>query len=446
MDLKRKLSRLSKPAAPVAPEPPPEAPLAPSEAPASDPVIDALRAQIRALSAKGARARRRVEASEILDAADASWPFTADDTDDGALHRATTLHPREARHGFAPLSRALDARGAAVSTLALDASLAGFDPARALYVDTETTGLAGGTGTVPFLVGLGWFEGERFCVEQLLVRAPGEEAPVLARVAERAAWATSIVSFNGKSFDLPLLRTRLVMERRGALPALAHLDLLHVARRIYRARTADCTLGTLERDVLGFERVDDIPSAEIPERWLRFVREGDRAGLVAVARHNLWDVAALAALVGELSARVERLPAEGRLEATDLVGLAKTSLRAGDAGRALDLADDALGKGVVSATLARQAHLLAAEAHKKRRDPAARVQRLLDALALHPDDARLHLDLARSFERELNDATRALEHARKAAGAEDPSALTRRVRRLEARVRVGVQLRLPGVA
>ena len=443
MDLKRKLSRLSKPTETPPATPPPT----PAVEPATpDPVIEALRAQIRSLSTKGPRGRRRAEAREILDLIDESWPFEVESTHEGELHRATTLHPREARHGHAPLSRALDARGASVSTLALDPTLSGFDPRRALYVDTETTGLAGGTGTVPFLVGLGWFDGDRFCVEQLLVRAPGEEAPVLARVAERVARATALVSFNGKSFDLPLLRTRMVMEKRGALPALAHLDLLHVARRIYRARTSDCALATLERDVLGFERVDDVPSAEIPERWLSFVREGDRAGLVAVARHNLWDVAALAALVGELSARVERLPAEGRLEATDLVGLAKTSLRAGDAVRALDLADDALGKGAVSATLARQAHLLAAEVHKKRRDPARRAQRLLDALSLHPDDARLHLDLARTYERDLSDPTRALDHARRAVGAEDPSALTRRLRRLEARVRAGIQLRLPGVA
>lgn len=376
-----------------------------------------------------------------------TWPFTVEPTDSGLLHRALTTFLPNAHHGRTALARALDATPRSVSTLALDSSLTHFDPQRALYLDTETTGLSGGTGTIAFLIGLGWFDHEQFTVEQLFVPAPGEETPALDRVAERLSWATSIVTFNGKSFDLPLLNTRRALNHGAVLHSRPHLDLLHVSRRIYRARTADCALITLERDVLEFTRQNDLASAQVPDQWLRFVHHGDRTGLVAVARHNLWDVTSLAALTGELSSRLENLPANGRLEDSDLIGLARTSLRAGQLDLAQKLTSDLLDPHTPhSPNDTQPAHLIAAEIHRRRKDPATRSRHLLDALALRPDDPKLHLDLARCFERDLNDPHTALHHARLATGAENPATLARRVHRLEARLRAGLQLRLPGVA
>jgi hypothetical protein len=214
-------------------------------------------------------------------------------------------------------------------------------------------------------------------------------------------------------------------------PALPpHLDLLHVARRIYGARVERCSLTGLERDVLRFERLDDIAGEEIPERYRRYLREGDRAGVVPVVRHNLWDLVALAALTGELAARVARAPSEGRFEADDHVGIARTSLRAGDHAGAIAHAADALSHGQGDAS--REAHLIAARAHHKTGDALGRSGRLLAALALAPDDPAIHLELARCYERDLDDAHRALEHAHQAHGAEAPSALAKRVQRLTA--------------
>lgn len=437
MDLQRKLSRLSAAKAAKASAEPPPSPPAPAQ---DEAVFDAIRAQLQ--RRRGRLARASVGADVALFHDEAPWPFAPTESEHGTLHRSRTRLDAAARHGAVPVQRALAARGPALATLSLDAALAGVDVGRALFLDTETTGLAGGSGTIPFLVGMAYFEDDELVVEQLFVHDPEAEAALLARVASRIAEASALITFNGKSFDLPLLRSRFVLARVGAPPAPPHLDLLHVARRIYGARVDRCTLAGLERDVLRFERTDDVPGEEIPERYRRFLREGDRAGVVPVVRHNLWDLVALAALTGELAARVARAPSEGRFEADDHVGMARTSLRAGDAAAAIAHAGDALSRGGTGAS--REAHLIAARAHHKTGDALGRCGRLLDALAHAPDDAGIHLELARCYERDLDDPHRALEHAERAHGAEAPLTLAKRVARLTKRCRQGVQLRLPG--
>src|SRR5690606_10056066 len=148
--------------------------------------------------------------------------------------------------------------------------LAACDPRRALYLDTETTGLAGGAGTVAFLVGLSFLEDGDLVTEQFLLRRMGEEAAIVARLSERIEQASMLVSFNGKSFDVPLLRTRAVMSRMPALPERPHLDLVHVARRLHKRRLGSCNLTTIEQRILGFRRQGDIPSSEIAPRYAHF--------------------------------------------------------------------------------------------------------------------------------------------------------------------------------
>jgi uncharacterized protein YprB with RNaseH-like and TPR domain len=426
MDLKKKLARLR------GAEPPRD------ETPA---VTERLR--------EGLKGRRRAPAptAPAATVADSdAVEFVVDD--DGGL-TATRVFSEAHAHGAVPLGGALRATGRAVALLALDPSLAGFDPRRALFVDTETTGLAGGTGTIPFLIGMGGFEGERFVVTQHLVPEPGRERPALERLAARIEAASALVSFNGKSFDLPLLRTRFAMELMVAPPERPHLDLLHVARRIYQARVEQCRLTTLERDVLGFAREDDVASADVPALYQRFLRDGRQGPMRAVARHNVWDIAALAALVGELCARVEGVGAEGRFEPEDLLGVARTTWRAGDHTRALALADALAAQPAQDPSLLRDAHLLAAAAHRGQRDALARASRMREALALTPGDAALHLELARCYERDLGDPVSALAHAEQSRGAEPPARLARRIGRLKKRAREALaahaQLRLPGM-
>ena len=159
---------------------------------------------------------------------------------------------------------------AALRLLAPDAPEDVADTRQWLFLDTETTGLAGGTGTYPFLVGLAWWEGGGLEVEQLFMREYSEERSLLAALAERLAERPVLVTFNGKSFDWPLLETRYRMTRTISPPALrAHLDFLHPARNLWRRRLGSVRLSQLERHVLGWDRGADLMSGLIPRNLSR---------------------------------------------------------------------------------------------------------------------------------------------------------------------------------
>jgi uncharacterized protein YprB with RNaseH-like and TPR domain len=174
-------------------------------------------------------------------------------------------------------------------------------PDSLLYLDTETTGLAGGTGTVAFMVGLAWMEGDSLRVVQWLLAEFAAERALMARVSDRIARAGAIVSFNGKSFDMPLLKARARL-LGGTLPADGgvHLDLLHVTRRLLHSGWPDCRLRTAEARALRLERTDDLPGAEAPAAWRRWLERGDASLLGRVADHNRADLLALVALLALL--------------------------------------------------------------------------------------------------------------------------------------------------
>ncbi|MBL8681498.1 MAG: ribonuclease H-like domain-containing protein [Myxococcales bacterium] len=407
--------------------------------------IDELRERVRALAEKPSKRSERAT-REAKEAALSELPFIRHERVDGAVDVRTRVYDVTARHGHVPLKAALDAVGASVATLAIDRGLSDFDPTRALFLDTETTGLSGGTGMMAFLVGAGRFENGQFVVEQWFLREPSEEPALLLALRERIESATSIVSFNGKAFDLPLLRARYVMNRLGAPPSPPHFDLVHVARRIYGDRMRECRLVHLERDVLGFVREGDVHGSEIPARYSEFLRRGNAAGLVPVIEHNLWDVIAMAALVGELVARASGGDALGRFEASDMAGLAKTALRAGDHSLAIAMAGDALahGRSVGERAVVSRAGAVAARAHRKRGEHALSREALLKVIESAPDDAHAHLELSKIYEHKYRDSFRALEHARRAIGAEKDESLAKRLARLESRLRTST-LKLPGI-
>ena len=218
-------------------------------------------------------------------------------------------------------TRRSSARAEALALLALDPSLAAADPASALYLDTETTGLSG-SGTIAFLIGLAGFDDGELVMEQLLLRTPSEEAALLARVSERIEAASLLVTFNGKAFDVPTLNGRFVMNRLPRPPERPHFDLLHVARRLHKHRVGSCSLKAVESEVLGFVRDADIDGADVAPRYGHFLRTGDESVLVSVVEHNAWDVVSMAALVGLYGEPLAALHEE------DLVGLARTFRRA----------------------------------------------------------------------------------------------------------------------
>ena len=188
-----------------------------------------------------------------------------------------------------------------LAVLANDPALRGLDYRRALFLDTETTGLAGGTGTVAFLIGLGWFEGDGFVTQQLFARDYAEERATLLHLRERLGGREFLVSFNGKAFDANLLAARFIMNRLpDPLLGLPHLDLLHPARRLLSHRLADRRLSALETSVLGFEREGDIPGSEIPQRYFDWLRRRDGLLVADVFEHNRLDILSLAALAAHL--------------------------------------------------------------------------------------------------------------------------------------------------
>jgi uncharacterized protein YprB with RNaseH-like and TPR domain len=171
------------------------------------------------------------------------------------------------------------------------------DPARLLFLDTETTGLAGGTGTYAFLVGAGWREDDRFVVTQYFMRDLDEEPALLAALAPVLERAAALVTFNGGGFDVPLLETRFVLSRRRWPALLPHLDLLRPARRVWTACYDDCRLATLERAVLGLARESDVPGGLIPSLYFDWLRLRRASPLARVFAHNRDDVLSLAALL-----------------------------------------------------------------------------------------------------------------------------------------------------
>ena len=176
-----------------------------------------------------------------------------------------------------------------------------FDPRRILYLDTETTGLGGGAGTVAFEVGLGWLEEDGFHVHQLLMRDYPEERFLLEEIVRTAERFDVICTFNGKTFDLPLLRNRFIMNRiRTSCLEKPHIDLLHIARRVWKLRLKKCNLTNLEEALLGIPRVDDLPGALVPERFFSYLKTGDFRLFDDVLEHNAQDIASLCTLLAHM--------------------------------------------------------------------------------------------------------------------------------------------------
>ncbi len=356
-------------------------------------------------------------------------PFMVELTDRGPLYVRRERAVPGARVGRVPLVGARDADRALLALLALDPSLEGCDPRGALYLDTETTGLAGGTGTVPFLLGLSWWDEQAgvFVLEQALLRRLGEEGPILELLSTRVAAASMLVSFNGKAFDLPLLRTRYVMNRMAPPREPPHLDLVHVARRIHRTRLRSRTLVAIEEEVLGRARIDDVAGGDIVATYMHFLRTGDDAALLGVVEHNAADVLAMVALVGLYGERLDGsyTPAarEGGLDGSDLAGVARTLRQAGALDRAADMAEVAVACG--GGPAARRARGDIAKA----RGDKARALADYEALAAEVDNPTVRLTLCKLYEHHVRSFALALALVEQGTG-EDGEATEKRRSRL----------------
>jgi uncharacterized protein YprB with RNaseH-like and TPR domain len=224
------------------------------------------------------------------------------------------------------------------------------DRRRTLFIDLETSGLAGGAGTSAFLVGCAWFDDCVLHVRQLFLASHAAERALLEALVDLASSARLIVSYNGKSFDLPLIESRFLFHRmEPPLASLPHLDMLHAARRLWRpmegaatdsslagsgeGTEAGCRLSVLERAICGHDREGDVPGFEIPARYFHYVRTGDARPLAAVIEHNRLDLLSLAFLTARATRLVQEGPASVRT-AREALGLGRLYQRAGIAAKA----------------------------------------------------------------------------------------------------------------
>jgi uncharacterized protein len=320
------------------------------------------------------------------------------------------------------------------------------DPEKWLFLDTETTGLAGGTGTYAFLIGLAWWDAGGLQVEQFFMRDFAEEHSLLQELSQRVAERPVLVTFNGKSFDWPLLENRFTMTRSIAVPKLAaHLDLLHPARALWKLRLGSVRLVELERHVLdaprlGWHRENDVESALIPQFYFDYLRGGPAEPLAAVVRHNQMDLRGLAALFGKINEMLsESSSTATEIESLDLFGLSRFLQRRGEDDRAHSACTQALAIGL-PAEFRPKARRELAQMAKRRGEHDRAAEIWLEIVADPHDGIHACEQLAIYYERHAKDSGKAAQFTklaiatlrRQRSDSRDP-VLTERLARLEQR-------------
>jgi len=265
-----------------------------------------------------------------------------------------------AKYGKTPIALGLEIGGDVLSFLGRSGEFEDLDLSTALFLDLETTGLAGGTGTVPFLVGLGFYADGRFNVVQYFLSDLAEEERMIGELARFFAERNfqSIVTYNGKAFDMPLLETRFILNRQPLrLTSLPHLDFLFPARSLWKHKYESCRLFHLAKEIVQADRSEDIPGAEIPMRYFEYLRTGNFDLMEPVIYHNQEDILSLLGLVISgamlLSKKGEEFFDEA-LDALDLYGLGKIYEHAGDMDKSVQYFERAL-QGELSEAVALKA-------------------------------------------------------------------------------------------
>jgi uncharacterized protein YprB with RNaseH-like and TPR domain len=309
-------------------------------------------------------------------------------------------------HGMAPIACSLPL--SLISEWAKDPRLAEMSLSRFAFLDTETSGLAGGTGTYVFMVGIARFVDDHFVLRQFFMRDPSEEPAMLEAIADFLAPAQALVTFNGKAFDAPLLATRY---RLHHIPIpfrdYAHLDLLPLARRLWRDRLESRALKYLEQHILGLKRaLEEVEGYEIPWLYFDYLKSGDARPLAGVFYHNAMDVVAMAALLSQINDMLQN-PYDGRVQhGLDFIALGKLledlghweeAARLFEHGLELDLTESDFGVAVKRLSIL-----------QKRRGDFAEALRLWEAAAAN-GHIYAHIEMAKYYEHKRRDIKTALK-------------------------------------
>jgi uncharacterized protein YprB with RNaseH-like and TPR domain len=308
-------------------------------------------------------------------------------------------------------------------------------PAEWAFLDTETTGLAGGTGTCAFLVGVGRITPDGFRVRQFFMRDYPEEASLLHALSKHLEPFRVMITYNGRAFDQPLLETRYLLNRaRPPFARIEHLDLLYGARRLWKLRFESCRLTDLENQILGVERHGDLPGALIPYIYFEYLRTREAARLLPVFQHNAVDILTLACLTGIVPYAFKDPVNVPLKHGAEMAGIARWLREAGEFEQARLLFRRAVDAGLRDELVFRTLWDLALIERKLGDDGAALA--IWDDLsaARNPYRVRALEQLAKHHEHRSKDCARALEYTRAARALEDSADLERREQRLKKRL------------
>ncbi len=351
-------------------------------------------------------------------------------TPHGEHFETERLWERHRRHGSMDISDLAELPEDLLDSLS-EGAIPRSHPLKWAFLDTETTGLAGGTGTYAFLIGVGAIEPAGFRLRQFFMRDYGEEPSLLWRLSEHLAQYDVLITYNGKAYDQPLLETRFRMVRaRHPFDRMEHLDLLFGARRLWKLRLESCRLVDLETRILGVERQGDLPGEMIPYCYFEFLRTQQAFKLVPIFHHNALDILSLACLTGIVPFAF-RSPEDAALRhGVDLLGLARWLLQAERAGEALRLFRRAVEMGLPDPLLFRTLWDIAVIEKRAGREDAALAAITELADSPNPWQARALEELAKHYEHRERNHAMALELTRQALSLADTPEIRRREKRL----------------
>jgi uncharacterized protein YprB with RNaseH-like and TPR domain len=279
-----------------------------------------------------------------------------------------------------------------------------IDPYRVLYLDTETTGLSGGVGTLAFLTGAGYFTKDGFTVHQWVMRDYPEEPFMLTALQALCDGFQLVVTFNGKTFDLPLLQARLLMNRMktDAVESLIHADLLHPARRVWKLRLKSCRLSRLEEEIFHSPRENDLPGSEAPERFFQFLKTGNFTLLKDVIDHNRQDIVSLARLFYRLLNVYEKPEQQSFFE--DIFSVGQALEKQGETALARHCYHLCTGGSVKA-----QAQLNLGRSFLRLREVDEAMSAYQRMISSHEGGLIPYIELAKLYEHRLHDVKNALE-------------------------------------
>jgi uncharacterized protein YprB with RNaseH-like and TPR domain len=331
----------------------------------------------------------------------------------GATYLIQTRYPVDYQHGKNRLSDILQYDTAIAAEIARQPSLRETSIERLIFIDTETTGLVGGAGTIAFMIGVGTFAEDAFLLRQYFLREPSEERGMLFALQEDLESGEGFVSYNGRAFDLPLLEMRymLGLRRHWSLTTWPQFDLLHPARRLWRWGLPDCTLATLEKMQLDVQRTEeDVPGELIPDMYLDYLRSGDASQMARIVYHNAVDILTLVGLAAQVLDRYRE--DSSMLSGAEALAVARWHHEAGR----VDAAETAYLRAVESSKFdVRIDALRRYTTHLKRQDRRAEAVegwRTLHSLA--PDDPGPCVELAMYYEWHAQDLAQAQQWAQEA--------------------------------